>query len=111
MLAEELIHTITAAGGVLELRGDKVKYRLPPVVAHLADDLREHKLEIVSLLRSVGGRVACFPACPRCDAYCLFREGNVGLYECLRCGLQGIEEHAARIASFLAETRSPGRLM
>lgn len=110
MLAEELVCTITAAGGVLELRGDKVKYRLPVVVAHLANELREHKLEVIDLLRSIGGGIAYFPACPRCGAYCLYREGDVGLYECQRCGLQEIEEHAARVASFLAESKSPGKV-
>jgi hypothetical protein len=110
MVAEEIVRSIAVAGGVLSLNGDKVKYRLPLTVAHLADELREHKPEIVSLLRSVGGRVAYFPACPKCGAYCLYRVGNAGLFECERCSLQGIEEHAARIASFLAESRSPGRV-
>lgn len=110
MIAAELIRSIVSAGGVLQLDGDRVKYRLPADVAHLANELREHKPEVVELLRQAGDRIACFPMCPRCDAFCLHREGN-GLFECLRCGLQEIEEHTARIASFLAESRSPGRVM
>lgn len=111
MVAEELVYAITTAGGVLELCGDNVKYRLPASVAHLADELREQKPEVISLLRKAGDRIACFPVCPKCGAYCLCREGNVEPYECRQCGLQGIEEHAARIASFMKESKSPGRVM
>ncbi len=111
LAAEELIRAIAMAGGVLELRGDKVRYRLPSAVAHLADDLRAHKPGVIDLLRSVGGRVAYFPACTKCGAYCLYRNGNAGLYECERCGLHGIEEHDARVASFLAESRAPRGVM
>jgi predicted RNA-binding Zn-ribbon protein involved in translation (DUF1610 family) len=41
---------------------------------------------------------AAFPACPKCGAYCLHRERNVGPYECQRCGLMGILEADARNA-------------
>ena len=111
LAAEELIVQIAAAGGVLELNGDRIKYRLPEGVLHLADDLRECKPEVISLLRKAGDRIAHFPACPQCGAYCLYREGNVGLYECLRCHADGIEEHAARVASFLAESKSAKGVM
>lgn len=111
LAAEELVRAIASAGGVLSLRGDKVQYQLPAAVAHLVDDLREHKPEVIDLLRSVGGRVAYFPACTKCGAYCLYREGNVGLFECLQCGLQAIEEHDARVTSFLAESRALREVM
>lgn len=43
-----------------------------------------------------GERVTVFPHCPRCASYALYREHNLGDYECLTCGLQGIEESTAR---------------
>jgi hypothetical protein len=111
MSTDQVVGMVLQFGGVLRLEGDNVRCSLPVAAAHLACELRERKPELITLLRRVGGRIACFPACTRCTAYCLFREGNAGPFECQRCGLAGIEEHAARIASFLVESRSPGRVM
>jgi hypothetical protein len=108
--AEKLVRAIASAGGVLSLHGDKVRYRLPAPVAHLADELREYKPEVMSLLRSVGGRVAYFPACPKCGGYWLHLDER-GLFTCQHCGLNGIEEHDARIASFLIESRTAAKVM
>jgi hypothetical protein len=43
-----------------------------------------------------GKRVTVFPHCPRCASYALYRKDNQGDYECLTCGLAGIEESTAR---------------
>ncbi len=110
-IAEELAAAVESGGGTMKLAGENVELFLPDGIAHLLPRLKEHKPEIIALLHRVGGRLAHFPACPCCHAFCLYRQGDVGLYECERCGLQGIEECAARIASFLAESRSPGRVM
>jgi Zn ribbon nucleic-acid-binding protein len=95
-MIEELAYTIATAGGVLELQGDKVRYRLPEAVAHLAGELREHKPELISLLQRRGGRVANFPHCPQCTSYALYRKDNIGTYECTTCGLSEIDEATAR---------------
>ena len=42
------------------------------------------------------GRIAAFPHCPRCCSYYLYRQDNIGAYECQTCGLSGIEESTAR---------------
>jgi Zn ribbon nucleic-acid-binding protein len=95
-MVEELAYTIAKAGGVLELRGDKVRYRLPEAVAHLAGVLKERKPELISLLQRRGGLVANLPHCPRCASYALYRQSNIGVYECMTCGLQEIDEATAR---------------
>jgi Zn ribbon nucleic-acid-binding protein len=45
---------------------------------------------------STCGYVGSFPHCPRCASYALYRRNNIGIYGCLMCGLQGIEEKTAR---------------
>ena len=96
MTASELIESVVRAGGTLRLEGDRIKYRFPKGAAHLVDELKEHKPELIELLRKAGGRIATFPHCPKCASYALFRENNIGVYECETCGLRGIEEHIAR---------------
>jgi predicted RNA-binding Zn-ribbon protein involved in translation (DUF1610 family) len=110
-IAEELAIAVERGGGTMTLAGENIELFLPDDLAHLLCELKEHKTEIVALLRRIGGRIACFPMCPKCGAYCLYRERNAGLYECQRCGLQGIEEHDARIASFLADARVVQKVM
>lgn len=41
-------------------------------------------------------QISSFPHCPRCLSYALYRRNNVGLYECLTCGMQEIDEATAR---------------
>lgn len=96
MIAVALVDAVVAAGGVLALEGDCLRYRVPDHAARLIDELREHKPELVALLRGIGGSVASFPHCPRCASYALYRKGNIGDYECQTCGLQSIEESSAR---------------
>ncbi len=96
MTAAELIEAVKMAGGVLKVEGDNVRCWLPKDAAHLAGKLKERKPELVALLRAQGGRAATFPHCPRCVSYALFRMDNTGIYECLTCGLMGIEESLAR---------------
>ncbi len=96
MTGGELVEAIAAAGGVLALEGDSLRFRVPEHAAHLVGKLREHKPELVALLRRIGGRVATFPHCPRCASYALYRKNNIGDYECQTCGMQGIEESTAR---------------
>jgi Zn ribbon nucleic-acid-binding protein len=73
-----------------------VKCLLPEAVAHLADELKAHKPALINLLQRRGGRVATFPRCPKCCSHALYRENNLGAFECLTCGMAGIEEHIAR---------------
>jgi Zn ribbon nucleic-acid-binding protein len=96
MSVESLMDEVLRQGGTLTLAGDTVKYRLPKDAAHLAGELRQCKAELVALLRKAGGRVATFPHCPRCASYALFRENNLGNFECQSCGLQDIHEEIAR---------------
>jgi hypothetical protein len=96
MKADELADAIERAGGVLKLQGDNVKCLLPRAAAHLTDELKERKSELIVLLQRRGGRVAAFPHCPRCAGYALYREHNIGAFECQTCGLKGIEEGVAR---------------
>ncbi len=96
MSTGELIDFVRGAGGVLELDGDKLKCRLPADAAHLAELLREHKQELIGILRTRGGRIATFPRCPRCLGTALYRPNNIGNYECLTCKLQNIAEEIAR---------------
>jgi len=96
MSVQSLVDEVVKHGGTLALSGDTVKYRLPEDVAHLAGELKQCKPELIELLRKAGGRVATFPHCPRCASYALFRENNIGNYECLTCGLRDIEESIAR---------------
>ena len=110
-IAEELAAAVKHGGGTMALAGENVELFLPDGIAHLLPELKLHKVELVALLYRLGGWLACFPMCPQCGAYCLYREGNVGLYECLRCGFCEINEQDARIAGFLAESRSPREVM
>ena len=52
MKAQEIIHEVEAAGGLLFLDGERICYELPPTAATLIPDLRAHRQEIVDVLRS-----------------------------------------------------------
>lgn len=111
-VAEELAIAIERAGGTMILDGESVRISLPDELAHLLPALKENKPAIVAMLHRIGGRIAHFPMCPQCGAYCLYRKNNVGAYECQRCGRQGIEEKDARVVSFLADLKGqPRRVM
>jgi transposase-like protein len=58
--------------------------------------LREHREELLEIVKARGGRVANFPHCPRCASFHLYRENNRGSYECQSCELRDIEESIAR---------------
>jgi hypothetical protein len=109
MTAEILLESVVQVGGVLKLDGDSVRCLLPKTVAHLAGELKERKPELIEVLKARGGHAANFPRCPRCGSYALFRDGNVGNYECLTCTLQDITEADARRAG--AEEQCSGRVM
>jgi len=49
--APELIQTIEAAGGVLTLTGDRIRYKLPEEAAPLVEILRKHREEVIRVLR------------------------------------------------------------
>lgn len=51
MTAPELIHRIEAAGGVLILKGDRVRYELPEDHASMVEMLRLHRTEVIHILR------------------------------------------------------------
>lgn len=50
-IAENVVERIEEAGGELRLNGERVRVRLPEDAAHLLDELRAHKDEVLSLLR------------------------------------------------------------
>jgi hypothetical protein len=47
----KLVSTIESAGGLLMLRGGRIRYQLPESVAPLLDDLRTHRDEVIRVLR------------------------------------------------------------
>lgn len=85
--AEDLVITIERFGGVLELDGDKLKCKLPDSLSCLLPRIKEHKAELVGLVRRRGGRIAHFPMCPKCGAYALYRKDNLEPYKCMVCKL------------------------
>jgi hypothetical protein len=105
--AEILAEAIVEGGGTMSLIGNEVRLFLPGDLRNLLPRLKENEMELIVLLRLAGGWCGCFPMCPRCAAYCLYRQNTLGPYECQRCGLQGIDERAARMASFMADLRKP----
>lgn len=96
MTANDLVEAVAAAGGILSLEGETLRFCLPKRAAHLVPPLRELKPDVLAVVRRRGGRVANFPRCPRCASYALYRKDNIGAYECLTCGLLEIEESTAR---------------
>jgi hypothetical protein len=55
MNALELVQAVEAAGGVLTLRGERIRYGLPEEAATLVEHLREHKEEVATILREREG--------------------------------------------------------
>ena len=96
MTPDDLVEAVAAAGGILSLEGDSLRFCLPKQAAHLVPLLRERKPDVLAVVRERGGRVAAFPHCPRCASYALYRKDDIGAYECLTCGLKQIEEATAR---------------
>jgi len=96
MTAGELVETVVRSGGVLSVDGELLRYELTADCEPLLPELAERKPELVELLQKRGGRVATFPHCPRCASFALYRENNIGDYECLSCSLQNITESTAR---------------
>lgn len=97
MSLDSIVTEIERSGGVLKLEPDeRIRILLPPGMESMTSILREHKPELLEILRQRGGRIAAFPHCPRCASYALYRKENLGDYECQTCGLQGIEESLAR---------------
>jgi hypothetical protein len=50
MQTDELLVTVSAAGGQLWLEGGKLRARLPESLRPMVDVLREHRVEIIELL-------------------------------------------------------------
>lgn len=46
--AEQVIERIEVAGGVLTVSGDRIRCQLPEDAAHLLDELRAHKGEVIA---------------------------------------------------------------
>jgi hypothetical protein len=46
---------------------------------------------------AASGPLPSTPRCPKCGSFALYRQNNVGNYECLTCELVGIEESIARV--------------
>src|ERR1039458_6196339 len=51
MTAPELIERIEAAGGVLTLRGDRIRYELPEDATSMVEVLRQHRTDVIRVLR------------------------------------------------------------
>jgi hypothetical protein len=51
MTCAELIEHVEMAGGMLVLNGERIRVHLPEEAAHLLEELRAHKDEVLSLLR------------------------------------------------------------
>ncbi len=49
--AEQVIERIEVAGGELTVCGDRIRCRLPEDAAHLLDDLKAHKTEVIVCLK------------------------------------------------------------
>lgn len=98
MSTDEMVEAVRQSGGVLRLEGDNVRCSLPTATVHFACELRERKPELVTMLKVRGGWVANLPRCPDsdCGSYYLYRENNVGTFECQTCGLESIDEATAR---------------
>jgi|SRR5271155_4614640 len=96
MSAEELLDALKRAGSVLQIDGEHLACRLPKGTEHFVDLMRQHKPELMSIIRARGGRVATTPRCPECGSYYLYRENNIGNYECVSCELREIPEDVAR---------------
>lgn len=96
MTAMALVEAVMRAGGLLTLDDDGIQFKLPENAVHLLEGLRDHKTELITILRSRGGRLTNFPHCPKCASYALYRRSNIGSYECQSCGLQDILEATAR---------------
>jgi len=91
-----LIEAVLRAGGLLALDGNGIRFALPQNAAQLVEGLRAHRTELMTILRSRGGRLANFPHCPKCAGYALYRRNNTGGYECQTCGMREIPEALAR---------------
>lgn len=51
MTAVEIVGEVLAAGGVLELNGNRIHYLIPEQAAPLLDELRRQKPDVLQLLR------------------------------------------------------------
>lgn len=64
MTALQIIHEIEAAGGVLTLNGDRIRYDVPMGARALVDVLRQHRDEVLQALRgrkeAARQQVACW---------------------------------------------------
>jgi hypothetical protein len=49
--AEQLVEQVEVVGGALALNGEHLRCRLPEDAAHLFEELRAHRKEVVALLR------------------------------------------------------------
>lgn len=97
MTAEEIVNCVESSGGWLKLTPpDHIRVNVPEESGFLIDEVRRNKPAVVEVLRRRGGWVAHFPRCPVCGSYALFRDGNIGDYECLSCCKQDIPEAIAR---------------
>jgi predicted RNA-binding Zn-ribbon protein involved in translation (DUF1610 family) len=105
----ELIRAVESAGGRFMVDGGRLGIVPATAAEPVMEELRQHKAELLAELARRpaniphpagwlvnGQRVTVFPHCPRCASYALYRKNNIGAYECLTCGLSGIEESIAR---------------
>ena len=53
-VAERVIERIEVAGGILTVCGNRIRCRLPEDAAHLLNDLKTHKSEVIACLNKRG---------------------------------------------------------
>jgi len=60
MTAPELVQTIEAVGGVLKLRGDRIRYELPEDAVPMIEMLRQYRDEVFRVLREREQPEGCY---------------------------------------------------
>src|SRR6266568_1362469 len=97
MTGPELIQEIEASGGVLALSGDRIRYELPGHVAPLVELLREHREEVLRVLREREHSALCYVH----GAKATWWFSPDRYWVCERC-------HPAPVATALEETTQSG---
>jgi hypothetical protein len=68
-MAQELIASVHDIGGEIDLRGERIHFRLPrtPDAPRLVEQLRTHREEVIAALRERAGMAPCgSPHCAGC---------------------------------------------
>ena len=78
-IAETLAAAVTGGGGTMTLAGEDIELFLPDDLTHMLPELKEHKLEIVTLLR----QQTSWPILlPYAEYFCRQREAGLVAVSC-----------------------------